>query len=226
MRRSVFPAVILSTLVLLSATAFAGSGQLLTFQGLGDLQPVGSFYDGGGLTSTPNYGVTFSSNFFGLRSFANGGSGQFAGTPNGMPAIFMNGTVGSTVMGTMNVVPGFSGGINFFFTAGFQPGQNETVQIWSGSNGTGTVLATISLSNNNGSCTTPSYCSWSSIGAAFSGTAHSVTFTGPADQLGITEITLGSSTTAIPEPSSIYLLGTGLTALSLRKGAIRRLLRI
>src|SRR5580698_11168672 len=127
MIRSTLKALSLTAVVLLaSAAALADSTEILTFSGLGDNQPVGNFYNGGGLTSTPNYGVTFSSNFFGLRSFANGGSGQFSGTPDGMPAIFVNGTVGSTATGTMNVAPGFSGGINCFFTAGFQSGQTET----------------------------------------------------------------------------------------------------
>lgn len=195
----------------------------MNFNYLGDLQPVGNFYDGGGLTSTPNYGVTFSSSFFGLRSYQNGGAGNFASTPVGTPAIFMNGPTGSPVTGTMNVTPGFANGLNFFFSAGFAVGQNETVTIWNGANGTGIVLATITLANNNGGCTAPLYCNWTDIAAGFSGTAHSVTFSGPANQLGISDITLGSTTTAVPEPSGIYLLGTGLAAVSLSK--LRRYFR-
>jgi hypothetical protein len=215
MIRSLFSAVVLSAMLCIaSVSAHANSGELLSFQGLRDLQAVGNFYDGGGIASTPNYGVTFSSNFFGLTSIANGGAGNFAATPVGTPAIFVNGTTGSPAMGTMNVTPGFSTGINFYFTAGFQSAQQGMVQIWSGTNGTGTLLATISLSNNNSSCSTVSYCTWSSVGTTFAGVAHSVTFSGPANELGLADITLGSTTTAIPEPSSIYLLVLGLTAVS------------
>jgi len=207
--------------VFISTPALANSGELLNFQGLGDLQPVGNFYNGGGLTNTPNYGITFSSNFYGLRSVYNGGSGAFASDPTGTPAIFVNGAAGSTVTGYMNVTNGFSGGIQFFYTAGF----SETVTVWSGANGTGTVLATITLAPNNGSCSGfPTYCNWSTAGLPFSGSAKSVTFTGTADGIGIADITVGSASTAIPEPSALYLLGTGLVGISL--GRVRRFIGI
>jgi len=217
MTRCFCSAIVLWLLIFGSASAFANSGALLSFQGLGDLQPVGNFYNGSGLPGTPNYGVTFSSNFFGLRSFQNGGAGDFSGTLTGTPAIFMNGTLGSPVTGTMNVAPGFSNGINFYYTAGFTGGQTETVTIWSGANGSGSVLATIVLENNDSSCGFPKYCNWSIAGTSFSGTAHSVTLSGPADEIGISDITIGGSATAIPEPSPVYLLGTGIAVISLAK---------
>jgi hypothetical protein len=217
MMRLLARAVVLPMFLLLAASAFANSGELLSFQGLGSLQQVGNFYNGAGLSSTPNYGVTFSSNFFGLRA----PPGVFSPTPTGTPAIFMcpTCTAGTPTMGVMDVAPGFSNGLNFFYTAGFTNGATETMTIWSGVNGTGTVLATLTLSNNNGNC---NYCTWSDIGVKFSGTAMSVTFSGPADQLGLADITLGSSTTAIPEPSSIYLMGTGLGVVSLGLRRFRR----
>lgn len=192
---------------LLSASfASANSTDLLTFSGLQNGQLVGNFYNGGGLSSTPNYGVTFSSNFYGLLSVFQGGSGNFYPGYSNFPAIFISGATGSPVVGSMNVASGFSAGINFFYTAAFQ----ETVTVWSGANGTGTMLATIILAANDGNCTTVSYCNWTNVGLSFSGTANSVTLSGPANGIGISDITLGKSTTAIPEPSSIYLLGTGI----------------
>jgi hypothetical protein len=103
--------------------------------------------------------------------------------------------------------PDFSNGINFYYSALFASGQSETVTIWSGANGTGTVLATIVLGSNDASCGFPAYCNWSNAGSNFSGTAHSVTFSGPANELGLSDITIGSSHTAIPEPSAAYLSG-------------------
>jgi len=201
-------------LLLSSSAAYAHSGELLNFQGLGDLQAVGDFYNGGGISGTPNYGITFSSNFLGLRSVYNGGSGAFSPNPTGTPAIFINGATGTNVIGYMNVNNGFSGGIQFFYTAAF----SETVTIWSGANGTGTVLATISLSPNNGSCTGfPTYCNWTSIGLTFAGTAKSVSFSGAANGIGIADITVGADTTAVPEPTTLALLGTGLLGISSRR---------
>jgi|HubBroStandDraft_4_1064222.scaffolds.fasta_scaffold86093_1 hypothetical protein len=205
---------------LMSAT-FAGANtvDLLTFQGLKDGQLVGNFYNGGGLAFTPNYGVTFSSNIYGLRPASQGGSGNFLPDPFSNTVIFILGTMGSSVTGTMNVTNGFSSGINFFYTAAFQ----ETATIWSGANGTGTVLASIALAVNDANCGAVSYCNWTNVGINFSGTAQSVTFSGPANGIGLAEITLGRSTTAVPEPSSIYLLGTGLVGFCIRH--LRRFIR-
>lgn len=224
MPRSVSSAVVLSALLLLSVAAFATSGgELLSFQGAGNEQSVANFYNGGGLSSTPNFGVTFSSNFYSLMS----PPGSFLPTPTNTPAIFIcpggvaaDCNSGSST-GVMNVAKGFSNGIDFFYAAG----QTETVTLWSGANGTGTVLLTISLSAN--SCTQGgNICQyqWSQIGKSFNGTAYSVTFTGPGDQFGLADITLGSSTTAIPEPSSLYLIGTGLGVFVI--GKVRRALSL
>jgi hypothetical protein len=223
---------ILPILALLSASAFANSGELMTFYGLGDQQPAGNFYNGGGIPGTPNYGVTFSSNFLGLVSVlaANPGSGNYLNVIPGAnvnipAALFVIGNTGSQAVAVMNVSGGFTTGLNFFYTASFAVGQTETVRIWSGANGTGIVLATISLSSNNATCGSSlvAYCNWSLASSSFtSGTAHSVTFTGPANELGIAQVTIGSSGTAIPEPASFYLIGAGLIGISAPK--IRRLL--
>jgi len=218
--------VVLSFLVALCCSAYATSDEFLTFQGLLDSQQVGNFYNGAGLPGTPNFGVSFSPNIYALWSTDKGGSGNYRSsqTPLGNPVIYVSAPQnGAAATGIMNATNGFSTGLNFYYSAAFAGIQNTTVTIWSGANGTGTVLASITLANNDSSCNPISFCTWTSIGALFSGTAHSVTFAGPANTFGLTDITLGSSQTAIPEPSTLLLVGAGLVGVSF--GRVRRYFR-
>jgi hypothetical protein len=216
MLRSMSAALVLSILFLISATsarADSNSPELLNFNQLPNLTAVGSYYDGGAQGNVPNFGVSFT-NFWGLRN----GFGPFAPDPSQTPVIFVNttatGPAGGTVTGIMTVGPGFSNGLNFLFTAAFGQGQSALITVWSGPNGTGTILATLRIYSNDASCGSTAMCIWTSVSAGFSGTAHSVTFTGPADEMGISDITLNSTRTALPEPSSIYLLAAGLLGIS------------
>jgi len=188
--------------VLSTSFAHANSVDLLSFMYLQNGAPVANFYNGGsGNPGVPNFGVTFSNNFMGLTSEFNGGAGAFLPDPSQTPVIFNN-----AATGWMNVSGGFTNGLNFFYTAS----AGQTVQIWSGSQGQGTLLATINLTANDGNCSAVGYCNWTDVGVKFTGTAGSVTFMGPANTMGLADITIGQSTSAVPEPSSLYLLGTGL----------------
>jgi hypothetical protein len=159
--------------------------------------------------------VTFSSNVIALRpSSLSVGGGGLGPDPNSTPYIYIS---NSTLPGIMNVAGGFTSGLNFFYASL----ANETITVWSGTNGTGSILASMSLS---GSCSSsPGGCQWFDTGLSFSGTAQSVTFSGPANGIGISNITLGQSTTAVPEPSSIYLMGIGL--LGIGTFQLRRFIR-
>jgi hypothetical protein len=101
----------------------------------------------------------------------------------------------------MNVAAGFSDGFATYYTSTDSAG---SISIWSGLNGTGSILATLNLIGL-GTDNTPNalYDRWALVGAAFVGEAHSVTFTGTANFIGFDNVTFGS---AIPAPGAIALL--------------------
>jgi len=174
---------------------------VLTFEGVGNFVTVGNFYHGG---TGGNLGVVFGSGSLALTP-APGGNGNFTNAPSGDTVLFFSGATGDV----MNVAGGFTTGFSFFYSAPFDPG---SVTVWSGLDGTGTPLASLSLPVN-GACTT-AFCTWTAAGVSFSGTAASVDFSGSAENAFFDNITLGSATpgggtTPTPEPATILLLAVG-----------------
>lgn len=182
---------VIFTLALVSAKA---TTTVLTFEGLQNLEPVGSYCDGGaggfGSGPGPNYGITFGSDSLAIISGASGGTGNFSGSPTMPTVLFFLSGPGDI----MNVPAGFTTGFSFYYSAVVYPG---TVDVYSGADATGTLLASIdlpvTLSGGTG-CTYGSYCPWVPIGVSFAGTAESVNFTGTANYIGFDSITLGAST--------------------------------
>ena len=117
---------------------------------------------------------------------------------------------------TMNVPGGFSTGFSFYYTS---PVYTGSVNVYSGLDATGTLLATLTLPQAGST-----YGDWEPIGVNFSGTAESVDFGGVADYIGFTDITLSTGTpdssfgsTPTPEPATFALLGLGAVALVARR---------
>lgn len=183
---------------------------VLTFEGLQDLEPVDSFYNGGlggsGSGPGPNYGITFGADSLAAIDLDAGGSGNIANEPSPNTVVFFLSGPGVV----MNVPAGFTTGFSFFYS-GIQPG---SVSVYDGLNGTGTLLASLNLSPTPPGPGDPNggaYGVWAPIGVSFAGVAKSVNFSGAANFIAFDNITLGSQTPgAIPEPSTIVLFVSGL----------------
>ncbi len=194
---------------------------------------IQNYYNGGSSsigTSGPNYGVSFPSNALliclnslsvicgsgpTLSNVSRGGLGD----PNSrMGGLFF--LTGSSTF--LDYAPGFTTGFSFNYTAILVGG---SVTVWSGLDGTGTMLASLTLPTTaSGPC--PGYnaqfCPFFPIGVSFAGTAKSIDFGGTANQIIFDDVTFGSSQVGTPEPSSLLLMGSGVLGLA---GIVRRKLR-
>lgn len=178
---------------------------VLDFEGVGDLNAVGDFYNGGGGT---NYGVSFSEDTLAVVDADDGGSGNFANEPSSNTIMFFleaNNAV-------LNNAAGFDTGFSFYYSSSTA----ATVTVWDGVNATGNILGTITLDaqHTTGCVGDPSgtFCNWTNVGVAFAGTAKSIDFGGTANQTGFDNITFGSST-ALPEPGTYALMALGLAGI-------------
>lgn len=188
---------------------------VLDFEGVGDFNPVGNYYNGGAGT---NYGIEFSNDTLALEDADAGGSGNFANEPSANTIMFFLNSNNAI----LNMAAGFDTGFSFFYSSSTA----ASVTVWDGLNGTGNLLGTLNLTaqgfNNCVGDPTGDFCNWTAVGVAFGGTARSINFGGTANQTGFDDITFGSARpggdTDVPEPGTLGLLGLGLLGM----GAARR----
>jgi hypothetical protein len=164
--------------------------QSMTFEGLQDGELVNGYYNGGSGSLGSQGGAA--------KNFGVQWVGALAGfAPNGTFSNVANEPTSPTVMGfisgpppVMDVATGFKTGFSFEYAAANTPG---LITVWSGLNGTGTVLATLALPVNGSNPNfTEAYSNWTAIGVSFAGTAESVTFGGTADFIVFDDVTVNS----------------------------------
>jgi hypothetical protein len=116
---------------------------------------------------------------------------------------------------TMDVAAGFTTGFSFFYAA--QVNTTGFVDVWSGLDGTGTLLNSFILPP------TPNpYTVFVPIGVTFAGTAESVQFGGVANFIAFDDVTFGSSSPGVPEPATWALMLMGVAGAGAAARASRR----
>jgi len=193
----------------------------LDFENINPSYPSGNgtqildFYNGGlssvGTTGT-NYGISFGGNALNIclntlaatcSNTSRGGIGDTTSQQGGL--FFLSGS--ETYL---NYAAGFDTGFSFNYVSLYSSG---SVSVYDDLNGAGTLLATLNLTPNAGSC--PGYnagfCPFSPIGVVFSGTAKSIAFGGVANQIVFDDVTFGSDkpgpdpgTQGVPAPLPIF----------------------
>ena len=191
---------------MLAATSASANVVALDFEGIGNLNPVGNFYNGGAGT---NYGIQFSPDTLAVVDADAGGGGNFANEPSPNTIMFFLNASNAI----LDVATGFDTGFSFFYSSS----TTANVNVYDGLGATGNLLATLILeAQHTQNCSgdpTGGFCNFSPIGVMFDGIANSIDFGGTANFTGYDNITFGSVTpdiSPVPLPAAAWLFGSAL----------------
>ena len=166
---------------------------LLDFESVTGFTSIGTAY--------ASAGISFGPDAMGLVNDVLGP--YFSNAPSPVGVMFVAGA--GVPDAAMNVAPGFNA-LSFFYSSA--DAVSSAVQVWSGANGTGTLIASYDLlANAAQGCTDTAYCRWDALGSKLSQTALSVTFGAGTQAAAFDNISV------VPEPASALLVGAALGAL-------------
>lgn len=179
---------------LLAATsAFADTNTLIDFEAPASFASIGSFYD--------SVGVVFTDDALALQNDALGP--YFSNAPSPVGVMFAAGPDA-----TMNVALGFKDAISFSYSSSELV--ISAVNVYSGLDGTGTLLASFNLvPNAQVGCSDSPYCRFDRVSSTFGGIARSVTFGATVGAAAFDNVAI----TTVPEPTSVVLMALGLAGL-------------
>lgn len=191
-----------AALALLAVNPAFAADTLLDFEAVTSFASVSEFYNGGADSAGavgPSLGVSFGGDALGL---ANDLDTYFSHAPS---PVGVMAPVGADA--TMNVAAGFVDAVSFSYTSSAFVSQ---VNVWSGLNGTGEVLASFNLvANAQRGCSDSAYCRFDQLTSTFAGTAHSMSFGNAANVAAFDNINI----TAVPEPTTVLMMALGLAGL-------------
>ena len=199
------PAVLLA----LGAATPAFAATTIDFDAVTSFASIADFYDGGtdsAGAAGPALGLRFGGDALVVANDA--AFTYYAGAPS--PTAVMTAVGGNSAL---NAVAGLSNGISFYYSA--TATVLNGVQVWSGLDGTGSVIASFNLTANNpaAGCNggDTSFCRFDLLAGSFSGVAHSVTF----DSSGVTAFdNVTVTVTPVPEPTTFAMMAIGLAGLA------------
>jgi hypothetical protein len=222
-------AVLLASEASAGNVTLTGNQEILTFGGQVNATNINTFFDGGSDAygtaggAANNVGVTFSAPAEFLNAGFNGtgfngGTGKFENVPSAATGVLYFASVPTTSSAIMDDASGFSG-ISFNYSIlNNSASDNSTVSLYSGLDGTGNLLATLTLSaaGTTVACTSShdEFCTWSSVGNAnIGGIAESAVFNGAARTF--TEFdAVALTATPVPLPAALWLMLGGIGGLA------------
>jgi hypothetical protein len=210
-----------------SNVTVTGDQVILTFGGQVNATNINTFFDGGtdqyGTAggAANNVGITFSTpaefqNAGYNGSGFNGGTGKFENVPSGATGVLYFASVPAATAPILDDATGFTG-ISFDYsllnnTASY----GSTVSLFSGLDGTGNLLGTLTLSaaGTTVACTNAhdEFCTWSSTGSSsLGGVAESAVFNGDARTFTSFD---SVALTPVPLPAALWLMLGGVGGLA------------